>query len=172
MFRITVLLATAVVVLLGLGATFGVTDPRARAQAGTPTAQDVEILTGVTFAPLAFGVAAELPAAPAGLSLLRATLDPGAILPIEAVDASVGLAYVESGALTARVATPLTVLRGATSSKEEFSAETEFTLMPGDSVVLPPNVAGEIRNDGIEPAVALAALVAPLPALDAGTPAP
>ena len=38
-------------------------------------------------------------------------------------------------------------------------AGTEVTLEAGASVVLSPNVAGEIRNDGEEPVVYLVAFV-------------
>ena len=174
-------LAALLAVLL-VGAVVGARWSGALAQQGTPPAEEFAP-EGVTFEPLAFGVAEELPAAPAGLGLFRVTFDPGAGIPIDADDPSVGLLYVESGALTVRVEAPLAVLRGAAvatamaggfeeePSLEEVAAGTEVTLEAGDSTLIPANVAGEIRNDGDAPAVALAALVEPLQGEDAATPA-
>ena len=170
MFRTTVLLAMVAVGLMGMGAPAGGAHLGALAEAGTPVGRD-NALAGVALAPFAFGVAAELPASPSGLTLLRATLDPGALLPIEADDASLALAYVEEGELTVLVGAPVSILRGVTGGMEDVAAGTEFTLIAGDSVVLPPHVAGEIRNDETTPAVALAALVEPLSAAAAATPA-
>jgi quercetin dioxygenase-like cupin family protein len=172
--------ALAAVVLLGALALAGLRP--AIAQDATPPPGE----EGVTFAPLGFGTAEELPPAPVELVLARVTLAPGAGFPIEADDPSVGLAYVESGALTIRVEAPLRVTRaatiaafatpgaagaGAVPGPEEVPAGTEVTLEAGDSVVIPANVAGEVRNDGAEPAVGLAALVAPPEEGDGATPA-
>ena len=182
MRRVSPLVPLVAVVLLGLVVA---ARPAAHAavQEGTPPAG--EELEGITFEPLGFGIAEELPAAPADLLLARVTFDPGAGFPIEADDPSVGLAYVESGALTVRLEAPVRVVRaatiaafatpgaaeeGAVPEPEEVAAGTEFTLEAGDSVVFPPNVAGEVRNDGQERAVALVALIAP-PEGEAGTPA-
>ena len=143
------------------------------AQEETPTSE--EELEGVSFEPLGFGTTEELPAAPAELLLARVTLDPGAGFPIEEDDPSVGLLYVESGSLTIRVEAPVTVIRAATiaafatpgaaegevTPPEEVAAWTEYTLNERDSVVIPANVAGEVRNDGTEPAVAMGALIIP-----------
>ena len=50
-----------------------------------------------------------------------------------------------------------------------------FTLEAGDSAVFPPNVAGEIRNDGPDRVVVLVSIVEPLGGGEAtpvaGTPA-
>ena len=138
----------------------------------------------MTFEPLGFGTAEELPAAPADLVLARFTIEPGASFPFEEDDPSVGLAYVEAGVLTVRVEAPMRVTRAATiaafatpgaveedavPAREEVAAGTEFTLEAGDSAVFPPNVPGELRNDGQERVVALVALVFP-PEDGAGTP--
>ena len=53
----------------------------------------------------------------------------------------------------------MTVTRA--TGPEEVAAGTEFTLGPGESFVWPANVAGELRNDGPEPAVNLVAFLAP-----------
>ncbi len=138
----------------------------------------------MAFAPLAFGTAEELPA-PADLILIRFTIDPGAGFPIEEDDPSVALVYVESGAFTVRTEAPIRVTRAATIAAfatpgaveegaepqlEEIAAGTEFTLEAGDSAVFPPNVPGEVRNDGAEPAVGLVTIIAP-PEEAEGTPA-
>ena len=185
MRRVSPLVPLVAVALLGL---LVAARPAAGAavQEGTPPAEEEFAPEGVTFEPLGFGTAEELPAAPADLLLARFTIEPGAGFPIEAGDPSVGLAYVESGALTVRVEAPLRVVRAATIAAfatpgaaeegaipepEEVAAGTEVTLEAGDSVVIPANVAGEVRNDGRERAVALAALVAP-PEEGGGTPTP
>ena len=147
------------------------------AQEGTPAAgEGFAPPEGVAFEPLGFGTADELPAAPADLVLLRFTIDPGAGFPIEADDPSVGFVYVEAGALTFRVEAPIRVTRaatiaafatpgaieaGAVPGPEEVAAGTEFTLEAGDSVVIPANVGGELRNDGQEQAEGLVVLVGP-----------
>ncbi len=157
MRRVMVLVSLLAVVLLG-GFAVGRLSVATAAQEGTPPADEFEIPEGVAFEPLAFGTAEELPAAPADLVLIRYTIDPEAGFPIEADDPGVALVYVESGALTIQIEAPIQVTRAA-SDPEEVAAGTAVTLEAGDSVVLSPNVAGEIRNDGDEPAVYLAAFV-------------
>ena len=187
--RTPALLAVAAVVLLGALALAGLRP--AVAQDATPPAGEADAAAGVAFRPLGFGTAEELPPAPADIVLARVTIDPGAGFPIAADDPSVGLAYVESGVLTLRIEAPIRVLRAATVAAfatpaaaeegalpepEAVAAGTEVRLAAGDSAVIPPNVAGEARNVGEEPVVALAALVAPPEAAAtpgaAGTPAP
>ena len=53
---------------------------------------------------------------------------------------------------------------------EEIAAGTEFTMTAGDSAFFPANIAGEVRNDGQEPAVVLIAIIESLAAA-AATPA-
>jgi quercetin dioxygenase-like cupin family protein len=183
---LSLLVSLLVVLIIGLvaGAPLGV---GALAQEGTPPAgEEFEAPEGVGFVPLGFGTAQELPAAPADLVLARFTLDPGAGFDIGEDDPSVVLVYVESGAFTFRVEAPMRITRaasiavfatpgadeGALPEAEEVAAGTEFTLEAGDSAVFPPNVPGEVRNDGTEPAVALLTLVGPPEAGAAGTPAP
>ncbi len=173
MRRVMVLISVLAVVLLG-GVAVGRLSVATAAQEGTPPAEEFA-LEGVAFEPLGFGTAEELPAAPADLVLVRFTIDPEAGFPIEN-DPTVALVYVESGVFTIQIEAPLQVTRAATieafatpgaveegalPEPEEVAAGTEVTLEAGDSVVIPPNAAGEIRNDGDEPAVGLAALVAP-----------
>ncbi|MDP9363157.1 MAG: cupin domain-containing protein, partial [Chloroflexota bacterium] len=175
--RPSVLASVVAVVLLGLLVAAGA--PARAAQyspEGTPPVEEEFAPEGVTFEPLGFGTAEELPAAPADLTLIRVTFEPGAGFPIEAGDPSVALGYVRSGVLTVRVEAPVRVTRaaaiaafatpgaveeGAIPESEEVAAGTEFVLEAGDSYVFPPNVAGEVRNDGQERVVLLVALVAP-----------
>ena len=170
-----ILVSLLAVLLVGVavGAWFG---PGATAQEGTPPAEEEFALPeGVTFAPLAYGTAEELPAAPADLVLFRFGLEPGATFQLDEDDPSVALAYVEEGALTVTMETPMTVLRAAgdeTPFPEQMDlikAGTEFTLEEGDSAIFPANVEGEIRNEGDESATLLVAQVAPLEG-EAGTP--
>ncbi len=188
MRRLPVLGLLVVAVLLGALALAGLRP--AVAQDATPPPGEGEFAPeGVTFEPLGFGTAEELPAAPADLALFRVGLDPGATFPVEEDDPSAALVYVEAGAFTFRVEGPIRVTRaatlaafatpgaveeGAVPAPEEIPAGTEFTLEAGDSAVFPPNVPGEARNDGAERAVALVAIVAPPEAgtPEAGTPAP
>jgi quercetin dioxygenase-like cupin family protein len=179
MRRALVPVALAAVLLLGVLALAGLRP--AAAQDATPPAGEVFAPEGVAFAPLALGSVEALPAGAADLILVRLTLDPGASLPSEPGDPSVALVYVESGALTVRLDAPIRVYRaavlkvfatpGAGADPEEMAAGAEFTLEAGDSALFPPNVAGEVRNDGTVPAVGLASIVAPLEGA-AATPVP
>ena len=136
----------------------------AATQEGTPPAAE-GTLEGVAFEPLGFGTTEEIPAAPAEFALSRAVIDPGAVFSRQGdIVSLLSLLYVESGALTIQMDASIQVTRTATIEEiaiEEVAAGTAVTLEAGDSVVIPPNVAGEIRNDGDEPAVYLVAFVAP-----------
>ena len=183
MRRFSIVVPLLVVMLIGLVAV-GRGSLSTLAQEGTPGADAFEVPEGVTFTPLGFGTAQELPTAPADFFLLRFALDPGAGFPIEADDPSVGFVYVESGTITFRIEAPIQVVRAATiaafamlgpdesavPAPEQIAAGTEFTLAAGDSAVVPGNTAGEIRNDGSAPAVALVTLVGPPEDGEAGTP--
>jgi hypothetical protein len=176
MSRMTISITTLLVVLLALVSFLRATSLNAVAEEGTPTVTE-EPAGGLRFEPLAFGMAEALPIAPAKFSLLRATMDPGVILPIEAEDPSVSLIYIEAGALTFKVAAPIVVMRGAAGNAnggldpEEVGPGVDVVVEAGDSVLLPENVSGEIRNDSTVSAVALAALVEPMPVENAGSPA-
>ena len=175
MRRLSVLVPLLAVLLVGLalGARFGAS---ALAQEGTPPPEDeFELPEGVSFAPLAYGTAAELPPAPAELFLFRIGLEPGASFPLEP-ETSVALAYVEAGELTANLEIPMTVLRAAgpgtpfPEQTEAFAAGEEFTMGAGDSAIFPQEAAGELRNDGDEPVSLLVADVGPAADGDEGTP--
>jgi quercetin dioxygenase-like cupin family protein len=139
------------------------------AQAATPAADMLP--PGVSAQPLAFGSVPSLPS-PADLVLVRFTLQPGAVLPSDPTDPSLGLLYVESGTLTVQLAAPLQITRAATVAMfatpnaaipgpELVAAGATATLRPGDSAVGPPHVGGNVRNTGRSPAVLLLASIAP-----------
>jgi hypothetical protein len=88
----------------------------------------------------------------------------------------VGIVLVESGTLTVQADGTVTVTRGAgmgeamataeatgdfSTLMESVAAGEAVTLEAGDAAYLPANMTGEIRNDGQDPAVALAFLVVP-----------
>ena len=155
------------------------------AQEGTPAADEFELPEGVTFEGLAFGVAEALPPGATGLGLSRARLEPGARIDLDP-DPGAFLVYVESGALTFRVDTPVQVTRAVAgtpaamdpaAAPEDVAAGTDVTLEQGDAALFPPNpggAPGEARNDGQEPAVALVVFAGPAEDGGAatGTPAP
>ena len=185
MRRFRVLLSI-VIVLLGT-VLLGV-QPRVFAQEATPAAEEFAP-EGISFEPLAFAPGLALPAT-SDLSLIRVGFDPGAGFPSEEGDPTYALVVVESGELTVRLEGTLVVTRAGAFEAAMAEAETggafapateqipagqEVTLQPGDTVLFPPLVAGEIRNAGQERTVVIAVLVAP-PFAEAtptaGTPTP
>jgi quercetin dioxygenase-like cupin family protein len=169
MRRLTVSLAVVVVLLGGLALH---AQPVAIAQEATPAGVEIG---GVSFEPVTFATGIDLPS-PGDLFVVRAALDPGAVVPIEERDPALGILLVESGTLTVQVEGPMTVTRGmglgeamATAEAtgdlstvvESVAAGQAVTLQAGDAVYIPANVAGEIRNEGKERAVRLAFLVLP-----------
>ena len=172
MRRVSAFVSIVALVLLG-GVALGVR-PGA-AQEATPTGD--EMAPGVAAAFLAGGPTAELPQRPGFLVLVRLTLEPGAVESADPDDPTFALIYVESGTVTLRAEAALPVARatpgGEFPAEEELAAGTELILGPGDSFAGPPNVAGELRNDGDTPAVLLAALAVPAEmGAPEGTPAP
>lgn len=161
MRRIMILVSVLVVMLLG-GLSVATV-----AQEGTPPA-DEDVPEGVAIERLGFGATEVLPAT-GEFQLVRVVIDPGAGLFRAVPEAgTVPLFYVESGALTLQFDGTLQVTRahtidalttGAAPRSEWIPTGTAVTLEAGDSVVLPSTAAGEIRNDGDEPVVYLAAFV-------------
>ena len=183
MRRLPVLVPLFVVALLGAVALAGL--PAARAQDATPIA-DEAFFAGITLEALGFGTAGELPAAPAEVSLLRFTFEPGASFPVEASDPSGALVVVESGELTVTVSVPSAVTRAATiaafstpgadessvPAPEEMAADTEFVMAAGDSAYFTGGISGQVTNAGQEPTVILVASIEPRGGDMGGTPAP
>ena len=173
MRRLPVLVALLAVVLLGAVAVAGL--PAVRAQDATPTDEEA-FFAGITFEALGFGRAAELPAAPADVSLLRFTFEPDAGFPIEASDPSGALVVVESGELTVIASVPITVTRAATiaafatpgadeasvPAPEEMAANTEFTMAAGDSAYFTGGIDGQVTNAGPGPAAILVTSIEPV----------
>lgn len=113
------------------------------------------------------GVASELlfetsldafPSAPVPAALARITFDPAAGLSMTA-NPGPALHFVEEGGFTVLAAAPMTLLRAATAgtptSPASVSVGTEFTIGPGDLLVIPENAPFEVFNTGSAPAVAL-----------------
>ena len=182
MRRFRILLSVVPALLLGTLALHA--QPVAIAQEATPSAQEF-MPEGVSFEPLGGATGLALPS-PGDLFMARFTIEPGAGFPIDPGDPTYALAFIERGQLTVRVDGPLTVTRaeamGEAEAEEGFTPATEtipagqdVTIGAGDSALFPPNAGGEVRNDGQEPVVVIAALVGP-PAIEgtpeAGTPTP
>ena len=166
-------LAVAVVMLSGMVmVTVGGQSVTLAQEATPPSDEGMMSPEGVTFEPLTVvpGVSA---ADPMDLVLVRIGIDPGAALPSGEEDPDGGLILVESGTLTIRMETPLTISRAGsflgaiataeatgtfTPAGEELASGEEATLEAGDAVYVPAHVAGELRNDGPERAVVLGIL--------------
>ena len=124
----------------------------------TPGPGEFELAPGQIGRELTSGRLEEPPAGPLHVALLRVTSEPGSVVTSPADDPTAALVLVESGELTVRLEAPVTISR--TTGPEEVPAGTDFTLGPGESFLFAPNVAGEVRNDGQEPAVTLVAFLA------------
>lgn len=153
-------------VSLALGTVTGALaqDASPEAESGPPA--------GLTDEILAVGMATEFPASPALMLMQRVTIEPGADIPGDAADPTLSFFLMESGSLQMTTSAPLMVIRadalatalqtpGTMPEMEEIEASTTFTLVEGDSVLIPPGVGGGLRNDGIEPAVLLAMQIFP-----------
>jgi hypothetical protein len=149
------------------------------AQTGTPAADESDMPAGIGFEALAYGQVTALPTVPGFAILERLTMASGASLSGDASDPGFAFMYVESGTLTVRVDAPFAITRAATvapaveagtfPTQEEVAAGSEASLAQGDSIVLPPLAAVELRNDGTEPVVVLAMSITPI-GDDEGTP--
>lgn len=143
--------------------------PAAGQAAGTP----VPVRTRA----LASGFVEVLAPGTGTIALGRITLAPGGSLPFNPLDTPAILVYMTGGELTVRVTAPMKVARGGTAGTpvpaqpEAVEANTEFTMREGDSVLFPPSVAGEIRNDGDDDATLLVVGLTLVPEAT-GTPTP
>jgi hypothetical protein len=123
----------------------------------------VEIAPGITFE--------LLPASEDPPSLYRLRIAPGATLSF-VDDPAISLVYVESGALSLVLDAAVSDTRPDAASEDEVEADTAVALSQGDYFVLPPLVAGEIRNEGQEPLSMVIAAITPglIPGAAIGTP--
>jgi mannose-6-phosphate isomerase-like protein (cupin superfamily) len=145
--------------------------PSANAQDASPAAESGPP-PGLVDETLAVGLTEALPEAPAIVLMQRVTIAPGADIPGSPDDPGFSFFRIESGMLTVRTDSPLSVVRAAALAEalatpgtmptmEEISADAEFTLAAGDSVTFPPGVGGSLRNDGSEPVVLLTTQIFP-----------
>ena len=136
-----------------------------RAQESTPTAgaTGVEIAPGVTFE--------LLPSSEDPPTLYRLRLAPGVSLSF-VDDPAISLVYVESGALSLVLDAAVRDARPDAANEDEEEADPAVELSQGDYFVLPPLVAGEIRNEGQEPLSMVIAAITPglIPGAAIGTP--
>lgn len=154
-----IVIAGLAIILLGLGSLAQLV----QAQEATPSTSDdaAEVAPGVTFA--------LLPASEDPPSLYRLTFEPGSALYF-AGDPAISLVLVESGAIALNMNAAVSDARAATPAADAAAVAMDR----GDYFVLPPLVAGEIRNTGEEPASILIAAITPgqfSPPAD-GTPIP
>lgn len=124
----------------------------------TPPADEgydtVEVGEGVSLEFLGLGQTETLPPGPASIQLFRIIIEPGSSIALPEYP-STALASIESGTVTLRIDTPITVLRVPEDAAphddlDQVPANEEVTLEEGDSALFPPNVTGEVRNDGEE----------------------
>jgi hypothetical protein len=158
--RIALLSSLVVVMLLGIATLRPHLE--ARAQDATPAGEDAMMQEGVTFMPIGFADGVDLPS-PASLIAVRVSIEPGAVSPFSEEDPAGGMLVVESGTFTARVEAAWSLTRGDENfgESEAIAVGDEATLAVGDVAYIPGSVAGEIRNDGTEPATGLLFLIIP-----------
>jgi hypothetical protein len=104
-------------------------------------------------------------------TLYRLRIAPGTTLSF-VDDPAISLVYVESGALSLELDAVVSDARPDATSEDEEEADTALELSQGDYFVLPPLVAGEIRNEGQEALSMVIAAITPglIPAPAIGTP--
>ncbi len=160
MRRMIPLFVLIVVLMLGIARIPG--SPAAIAQEATPAASEPPAQEGVTFTPIGFADGVALPST-ASLIAVRVSIEPDAVSPFSADDPTSGMLVVESGTFTARVEAPWSLTRGdgEFGEAEAIAVGAEAMLSAGDVAYIPGSVAGEIRNDGTEPATGLIFLILP-----------
>jgi hypothetical protein len=141
-----------IVIVGSIAAAIGMTDLSrlAEAQDATPPAIDevAEVAPGVTFT--------LLPASEDPPSLYRLEFAPGGALYF-AGDPAISLVFVESGLLALNMNAAVSDARAATPAGDAMA----LLMDQGDYFVLPPMMAGELRNNGDEPASILIAAITP-----------
>jgi len=135
-------LASALVLGLCLAMSIGVVGARAQEDpsAGPPR---FEIAPGIVAEALAFAEGQDAPA------LYRLTISSGATYPFTG-DASIAVAYVETGPVSLVVEAPIALVLATSSSQTPVTVApgTSSTLETGDYLMLPPLAGGVIRNEG------------------------
>jgi quercetin dioxygenase-like cupin family protein len=141
------------------------------AAVGTPGADEEEAMAGVTFEPLAFGIAEEMPSGPAMMLIGRGTIAPGTIIP-QHPELGMEFGHAESGSVTLRTSegSPIQVVRGvaqlaspeAEPTLEAAGPGQEVTVSAGDAYFIPSGAVfgGEVAGD--KEAVALIVVIEPL----------
>ena len=144
--------------LLGIGRYAGAQDAT---PAASPSLTGATTEEGVTFEPIAGGVAEVLPPAPAAIELFRIRLAPGGNFSEPDGDPGTGVILVESGELTLSVTRPATLTR-ADGTQEEMQANKEYLLKPGDNLLGPSGAGGAFSNHGSQDVVVMVAAVRPV----------
>jgi hypothetical protein len=179
----SVLLLFSIVLALSLSLSLSVSAQEATPVGEVPPATDEEtdeVVTGpdgIGFEFLGAAATDVLPENPASLNLLRFTFAPNSGFVLSPDDPATGFLYVETGTLSFRVDSPMTIFRAATTPSapgdiEQVPAGEVFTMSRGDATVFPPSVPGETRNLGDEPASILVLNIAPLETAPTGDDAP
>ena len=126
------------------------------------------VFTDATDTVLAAGSVPAFPSTPAEIGLQRVHIAPGGTIVTPGDDPRVVLVSVEQGTLTVRNTVPVLVTR-LTQDQDAIPAETTYTMTTGDAYVSPPGSGGELRNEGTDEVILLAAIIWPVPA---ATPTP
>ncbi len=162
-------------ILIALAIGMIVANVHVLAQDAAPDTEATAPGDGVRFTPVGGADGVTVPN-PAMLLAVRVQIEPGAAAPLVAGNAASGLFMVEAGAFTAQIDAPWSLTRSASAGGqlEALAAGDVVELKAGDVAYVPPDVSGELRNDGDLPAIGVMFLVAPatVDAAGAATPEP
>lgn len=111
------------------------------------SAQD-EMPEGVSLEVFANGIAAEVPQEAGQILLVELTMTAGSTLPLEPETNTVSLVAVREGELSGKLDTPIEIGRAdaAPGQTEAAAAGSAFTLVAGDSALIPAGAAGEMTS--------------------------
>jgi hypothetical protein len=142
------------------------------AQEATPVPT---VVGEITVEETRFGLADIVPAGPAVISHYRIAMPPGSQLALDP-DPGLGVHRVASGTVTVAPAEDITLTRDGVAD-EMLPGGEEVQLRPGEGFMWMPDMAGALRNDGVEPVVLLVVVIFPeagLPDAELGfaTPSP
>jgi quercetin dioxygenase-like cupin family protein len=149
--------------------------------AATPMAEEAG-MEGVTFEPLAFGVAEQMPAGPVRIAISRITLPAGIALPPDPPHSGPEVGIVEAGSFALQTAAgpPAQVVRAvaglaateAMPTMEATAPGQDVTVEAGDAFFIPLGSATGGAVVGDTELVALLAVIEPLAGAAAATPGP